>query len=121
MSHYATKKELEHATDIDTSDLTVKKIIALKAEVGKQLDLNKLSNVPTSLNNLRTEVDDLDVAILKVLPVDLKTLSDVVDNKLLKTKTKGNNLEKKIPVATTLIHRNQYNTDKQNLEQKWKF
>ena len=121
MSHYATKKELEHATDIDTSDLTVKKIIALKAEVGKQLDLNKLSNVPTILNNLRAEVDDLDVAILKVLPVDLKTLSDVVDNKLLKIKTKGNNLKKKIPVATTLIHRNQYNTDKQNLEQKWKF
>ena len=29
-----------------------------------------------------------------------------------------NNLEKKIPDATTLIHINQYNTDKQNLEKK---
>ena len=58
----------------------------MKAEVGKQLDINKLSNVPTSLNNSRTEVDDLDVAILKILLVDLKTLSDVVDNKLLKKK-----------------------------------
>ena len=29
-----------------------------------------------------------------------------------------NNLEKKIPDGTTLIHINQYNTDKQNLEKK---
>ena len=33
-------------------------------------------------------------------------------------KTKVNNLEKKIPEATTLICINQYNTDKQNLKQK---
>ena len=48
MSNYATKKELEHATGVDTSDLAAKKyFIALKAEVGK-LDINKLVNVPTS-------------------------------------------------------------------------
>ena len=29
-----------------------------------------------------------------------------------------NNLQKKISDATTLIHINQYNTDKQNLEKK---
>ena len=34
-------------------------------------------------------------------------------------KTKVNSLEKKIPDATTLIHINQYNTDKQNLEKKF--
>ena len=66
----------------------------MKAEVGKQLDINKLSNVPTSLNNSRTEVDDLDVAILKILLVDLKTLSDVVDNKLLKKKNKRKQFRK---------------------------
>ena len=33
-------------------------------------------------------------------------------------KTKVNNLERKIPDATTLIHINQYNTDKQNLEKE---
>ena len=32
-------------------------------------------------------------------------------------KTKVNNLEKKIPDATTLIYINQYDTDKQNLEE----
>ena len=29
LSNYATKKELEHATGIDTSDLTAKKILLL--------------------------------------------------------------------------------------------
>ena len=39
----------------------LKKILfALKTEVGK-LGINKLVNVPTSLNNLKTKVDDLDV------------------------------------------------------------
>ena len=51
-------------------------------------------------------------------------LSDVVANKVGKNtkfntlKTKVNSLEKKIPVTTALIHINQYNTDKQNLEKK---
>ena len=34
--------------------------------------------------------------------------------------TKVNSSEKEIPDATTLIHINQYNTDKQNLEKKMK-
>ena len=56
LSDYATKKELEHATGIDTSDLAAKKdFIALKAEVDK-LDINKLVNVPSSFNNLKTKV-----------------------------------------------------------------
>ena len=51
MSNYATKKELDHATGVDTSDLDAKKnFTALKAEVDK-LDINKSANVPTSLNN----------------------------------------------------------------------
>ena len=74
LSSYATKKKLEHATGIDTSDLTAKKdFIALKAEVDKQ-DLNKLTNVPTSLNNLRAKVDDLDGDKLKIVPVDLQKI-----------------------------------------------
>ena len=61
---------------------------------------------------------------MKTAPVDLKSLSDEVDNKVIKNtkfntlKTRVNNLKKKIPDATTLIHMNQYNTDKQNLEKK---
>ena len=56
MANYATTKELEHATGIDKSDLAAKKdFIALEAEVYK-LDINKLTNVPTSLNNLKAKV-----------------------------------------------------------------
>ena len=67
----------------------------MKAEFDK-LDINKLVNVPTSLNNLKTKADDLDIGKLKAALVDLKKLSDVVDNKVLKNtkfntlKTKGN-------------------------------
>ena len=91
--------------------------MALKAEVDK-LDINKLMNVPTSLNNLKTKVDDLDV------PIDLKILIDVVDNDVVKNtkcntlQTKVNSLEKKNSDTITLIHINQLNTDKQNLEKK---
>ena len=51
----------------------------------------------------------------------MENLSDVVDNEVDKNtkfntlKTKVNNLEKKIPDASILIHINQYNT---NLEKK---
>ena len=58
LSNYATKKELDYATGVDTSDLAAKKdFIALKDEVDK-LDINNLVNIPTSLNNLKTKVDD---------------------------------------------------------------
>ena len=58
-------KELEHATGTDISDLAAKKdFIPLKAEVNKT-DITKMTNVPTSLNNLKTNVDNLDVGKLK--------------------------------------------------------
>ena len=119
-SNYAIKKELDNATGVDKSDLAAKKdFIALKAEVGK-LDINKLTNVSTSLNNLKAKVDDLDVGKLKTVPMYLKKLSDAVANEVVKNtkfntlKTKVNSLEKKIPDAITWIHINQYNTDKPN-------
>ena len=55
MSNYATKKKLDHATVVDTSDLAAKNdFIASKAEV--ELDINKLDNVLTSLNNFKTKI-----------------------------------------------------------------
>ena len=61
LSNYATRKDLEHATGIDTSDVAAKKdFAALKAEVDKQ-EINKLVNVPTSLKNSKIKIDDLDV------------------------------------------------------------
>ena len=43
----------------------------MKAEVDK-LDINKLVNVPTSLNNLKIKVDDLDVGQSRTVPIDMK-------------------------------------------------
>ena len=34
--------------------------------------MNKLTNVPTSVDNLKTKVNDLDVGKLKTVPVELK-------------------------------------------------
>ena len=50
LSNYATKKKLDRAKGVDTSDLPAKKIIALKVQV----NITKLVNVLTSLNNLKT-------------------------------------------------------------------
>ena len=93
---------------IQLTYLLKKYSIALKAEVDK-LDI-KLTNVSTSLNNLKTKVHDLGQIML----------CNAVDNEVIKSKkfntlkTKVNSLEKKIPDASTLIRINQYNTDKQN-------
>ena len=84
MSNYATKKELEHATGIDTPNLTVKKDFIDK------LDINKLTNVPSSLNNLKTKVNDLDVGNLKTVLVDLEKSNDEVDKEVLKTRNSTN-------------------------------
>ena len=89
--------------------------------------LNKLTKVLPSLNNLKTKVDDVDVSKLKNVPIFLKKLSHVVDIEVVKNikfnalTTNLNNLEKKIPDATTSIYKNQYNTDKQNLEKNWRY
>ena len=94
LPNYATEKELDHATGVDTSDLAAKKdFIVLKAEVDK-LYINKLVHFPTSLNNLKTKLDDLDVGKLKTVPVDLKKLSDIIDNEVAKN-TKFNTLTDK--------------------------
>ena len=95
----------------------------MRAEVDK-LDIKKLFNVPTSLNNFKTKVDDLEIGEIKTAPVDLKKLSDAVDNQVAKNtkfntlKTKVNKLDKKVPDGTSLIYINQSNTDKQKVEKK---
>ena len=95
--------------------------VVLKEEVDK-LPILKLVNVPANMNNLKTKVDDRYVGKLKTVLVDLKKLSDVADNEVVKNKklntlqTNVNNLDNRIVDATTLIHINQYHTDKQNLE-----
>ena len=42
-------------------------MFVLKYEADR-IDINKLVNVPTSLNNLKTKVNELDVGKLKTVP-----------------------------------------------------
>ena len=55
-------------------------------------NFNKLTNVPTNLNNSKTKVDDLNVGKLKTVPVDFKKIVDAVDNEVIKI-TKFNTLK----------------------------
>ena len=69
--NYATRKELDHAKGLDTSDLPAKKdFIALKAEI--DIVINKMVSVATILNNWETKADDLDVGKLKTIPITWK-------------------------------------------------
>ena len=90
----------------------------MEAEVDK-LDIKTLVNVLTSLNDLKPKADDLDIGMLKTIPTYLKKVSDVVSKETVKTRkllnTNVDSLENKISDATTLILKNQYNTDKQSL------
>ena len=69
LSNSATKKQLEYVTIVDASGLAPQKdFIDLKDEVDK-LDITKLVNVSTSLNNSETKVNDLDVGMLKIVKI----------------------------------------------------
>ena len=41
-------------------------------------------NVPTGLNDLKTNIDDLDIGKFKTVPIDLKRLSDIVSKEIVK-------------------------------------
>ena len=60
LSNYATKADLKNATGVDTSKFAKKVDLPnLKSNVDK-LDIDKLKNVPTNLNNLKNKVDKLE-------------------------------------------------------------
>ena len=62
LSNYATKKDINNITHVDTSNFALK----------------------TNLANLKTEVDKLDIGKLAIVPVDLSKLSNVVKNGVVK-------------------------------------
>ena len=66
----------------------------MKDEVDK-LDINKLVNVPTGLNNLKSKVYELNVGELKIVLKDLKISTDIVKNEVVKN-TKFNTLKMKV-------------------------
>ena len=76
------------------------------------------------MNSLKTKVYNLNVGKLKTVSTGLKNVSDLLDNEVVKNikfntlKLKVNEIDKKIPDATTFVKINQYNADKQNFEEK---
>ena len=78
------KIDLKNATGIDTLSFAKKVYLAsLKSNVD-ELDIDKLKNLPTNLNNLKNKVDKLDVYKLVPALVDSSKLSDVLKNDVVK-------------------------------------
>ena len=105
MCNYTTKADLKNATSIDTSDFAKKTDLAnLKSDADK-LDIDKLKNIPSSLNSLKNELDKLDVDKLVPVSIDLSKLSGVVKNDAIETDVYNANLddiEDKVPNIATL-------------------
>lgn len=63
-----------------------------------KLDINKLVNAPTILNNLKTKLDDLNAAKSETVSIDLRKWRDAVGIEVIKNtefnalNTKANNL-----------------------------
>ena len=70
LSNYATKADFKNATGMDTSKFAKRiDLASLKSNVNK-LDIDKLKNVPTNLDNLKSKVDKLDFDKLVPVPGD---------------------------------------------------
>ena len=73
---------------------------------------------------LKTKVDYLNVDKLKTFPAELSKLSNVVDSDIVKKTvydklfTKVNIIDTKIPSTGGLVTKAQFNSDKQDLENK---
>ena len=57
MSIYATKADLKNATGVDASKFAKKFDLADLIAYVDKLDTDKLKNVPTKLNSLKSKVD----------------------------------------------------------------
>ena len=68
------------------------------------ININKLKNVPTNINNLESKVDNLDVDKIVPAPVDISKVSDLVKNVVKKDvyNVKIKKIEDKIPGNTNL-------------------
>ena len=61
LSNYETKADLKNATGAVTSKFAKKVDLASLIPDVDKLDIDKLKNVPTGLNSLKSKVDKLDV------------------------------------------------------------
>ena len=120
LSNYATKKDINDITHIDTSNFPLKTNLAnIKTELDK-LDIDKLATVPVDWSKLSNVVKNY--VVKKTLYDQLVTKVKNIDtsNFVLKTKyaTDKLELENKIPNITGLVKKTYYNTKTTELENK---
>ena len=84
LPNYTTKIDLKNAMGIDTSDFAKANDLANLISDVTKLDIEKLKNLPTNLNNLESKIDQLDVDIVVLVPVDLSKKSDPVKSYVVK-------------------------------------
>ena len=113
LSNYATKKDINDITHVDTS------LSSLKTEVDR-LDIDKLATVPVDLSKLsnvvKNDVAKKTVYDKLVAKVDNIDTSDFVLKTNLNTKFTG--LENKIPNTSGLVRKTDYNTKITEIENK---
>ena len=80
LSNYAAKAYLRNVTGGNTLKFAKRVDLASLESNIEKLNIDKLKNVPSNLNNLKTKVDRLDVDKLVPVLVDLSEVSDVGKN-----------------------------------------
>ena len=97
LTNYATKKDIQSITHVNTSNFALKRNLA----------------------NLKTEVGKLDIDKLVPIPNDLSKLNNVVKNDVIK-KVDYNKLVAKVNNIDTndFVLKTKYSTDKAELENK---
>ena len=84
LSNCAAKADLKNAIGVDTPKLAKKVDLAGSKSNVDKLDIDKLKDVSSNLNNWKSKVDKLDVDKLVPVPVYLSKLSGAVKKMLLK-------------------------------------
>ena len=120
LSNYATKKDINDITHVDTSNFALKtNFSSLKTRVDK-LDIDKLATVPADFSKLRNVVK-YDV-VKKTVSDKLVAKVDNIDTNdfVLKTNfnTKFTGLENKIPNTNGLVKKTDYNTEITEIKNK---
>ena len=84
MPIYATKSALKSASGVDTWNFSGKAYLARLQSDVHELDIEKLKNVLSDLDSLKSKVDKLDADRLLPVPTDLRMPSYLVKNEVVK-------------------------------------
>ena len=107
-SNYATKSDLKNATIVNTLDFVKKCDSANLKSDTDEFDNGKFKNVPSALNNLKSNLGKLNIDKLILVSVDLSKLSVVEKIMLLKRLNKINLLKKLMSLILVDFKKTEY-------------